>query len=104
VPQEVLGGKRFDLVVPSGGRFAVDISNPNIEGDLLVGGAVKSLAELRAGQKQLPITEPVRGRLRVGPFTLLLTYGPKPTRAGIRGIAQPDYDAWIYIAVSAIVH
>ncbi|MCA9516727.1 MAG: AgmX/PglI C-terminal domain-containing protein [Myxococcales bacterium] len=104
VPQEVLGGKRFDLVVPSNGRFAVDISNPNIEGDLLVGGAVKSLAELRGGQKQFPITEPVRGRLRVGPFTLLLTYGPKPTRAGIRGLAQPDYDAWIYIAVSAIVH
>jgi hypothetical protein len=105
VPQEALGGMRYDLVVPRDGQFAVAIGNPNITGDVLTRDGVKTLEELReAHGTHLLLSDATRARLKVGQLTMLLTYGPLPRRTGVARLAEPDIEAWIYIALSAIVH
>lgn len=105
LPQSVLGGMSYELIKVVGGKLVLDVTNPNIQGDLLVDGGVKGVEELReGGGAKITLDRPIRARLRIGQFTLLVTWGQLPTRTGVRVVGDVDVDAWIYIAVSAILH
>ncbi|PKN55735.1 MAG: hypothetical protein CVU56_19980 [Deltaproteobacteria bacterium HGW-Deltaproteobacteria-14] len=104
LPQSVLGGMAYELVRAQGGRFVLDVTNPNLKGDLLVDGGVKSVEEIREGGGKITLDQPIRARLHAGKFTLLVSYGQAPTKPGVGSIGRVDVDAWIYISISAIVH
>jgi len=104
LPQTVLGGMSYDLVVAQGDRFVLDLSNANLQGDLLIDGAVWSVDELRADGGRVTLDRQTRARLRAGQFTLLVSYGLAPRRAGVGGLGRVDLDAWIYTSLSAVVH
>ncbi len=106
LPPEALGLSTYDLVVEKGGKFYLKLANSRIKGDVLADGKVQSLDDLRGTTSGdlYPIDRPMRARLKLDEFTLLLSYGQpakKPTGSFLAGV---DYNASIYIALSAIIH
>ena len=84
VPKEILGSASQKLVVAQDGGFALDVSNPNITGDVLLGDKVRSVSELAEERRTVALKGAVRARLKIGEFTLLLSHAPiaiGPTKA-----------------------
>ena len=82
LPEEALGVTAFPLIESVNGRFALNLSLPQFEGDLLADGSVMPIGELdKDGQlsgHHYLIDGPVRARLRVGEFVLLISYSKMP--------------------------
>ncbi|MGM0574160.1 MAG: AgmX/PglI C-terminal domain-containing protein [Myxococcota bacterium] len=108
LPQEVLGTDSYPLIEVKHGKFALNLSNQTLQGDVLIDGSVMPLGELakegRLDNQYLLIEGPMRARLRVGDFILLVSYGPMPERPRVSPLASVDYTPHIYIALSAILH
>ena len=108
IPAETLGVENYNLVEARGGKFALNLSNSRIKGDVLVGGDVKTFDDLRkspdmSGDFYL-IDGPMRARLKCGEFTLLVSHGEVPDKIVTNPLTNVDYNGLIYIAISAIVH
>lgn len=109
LPSEVLGSQaKFSIIRAVGGDHAINLTNPAIEGDVLVDGDVIGLSELagrgmaKSGSYALP--RGARARLKAGDFTILVSHVPKavaPARVDWGGL---DYALPILIALSAIIH
>lgn len=76
VPKEILGSASQKLVVGHESGFALDVSNPNITGDVLLGDKVRSVGELAEEGRTVALKGAARARLKVGEFTLLLSHAP----------------------------
>lgn len=101
VPRELLGLGVDDefALVPAGERFVLDLSNPNITGDVLIGDGVRSIADI--DERSLVIGGPMRARLKVGELTLLMAHAPIVDGAKVaRAI---DKEPSMFIGLSAIV-
>jgi TonB family protein len=101
VPPAALGSATYTLVTQSDKGFALNLGNPNIEGDVLVDGAVKPITELAETSKSMPLKGAVRARLRIGEFTVLVSHSP------LQGATTPpsrmDAEPLIYIGAAAVV-
>ncbi len=106
VPSEVLGRTAFNLIEPRDGGFALNLANPSIEGDLMADGKVRSLKELReeAAGGFHPITPGAKARLRLGEFTLLVSYSPMPERPKASPLQSMDLTPLIFLVLSLILH
>jgi len=101
IPPEVIGGSEFVLVKPRPDGFGLDLSNPNVTGDVLIGDTVKSVAELAEDGKVYEIRGPMRARLKVGDFTVLVSHTPVVAAAAFR--TTSDKEPWLFVLASAIV-
>jgi len=101
IPREVLGSASFKLVHGTDTGFVLDLSNPAITGDVLVGDKVRSLAELTANGPKLPIKGALRARLKLGEFTLLVAHVPAVSAVVLKRSveAEPFY----FMGLSALV-
>jgi|GEM_PF-1017432 len=101
IPREILGSETFKLVRASDSGFTLDLSNPNVTGDVLLGDKVKSVQELAEENKSLPIKGALRARLKVGEFTILLAHAPVVTAVS----AKKDFEKepFLFIGLSALV-
>lgn len=99
LPPKTLGASTRKLV---DGRndFALTLNLPNVAGDVLIDSEVTSYADLGEGGT-LPLKRGTRARLKIGDFTLLLSYAPVQTP--IAPPARFDYEPLLYIGVSAVV-
>ncbi|MCB9729482.1 MAG: AgmX/PglI C-terminal domain-containing protein [Deltaproteobacteria bacterium] len=108
LPEEVLGVKSYTLIDDRGGKFALNLANPALQGDVLIGDSVMPIGELaKDGRLQgdhLLIDGPMRARLRLGEFIILVSYGKMPARPRVSPLGSIDYTPHIYVALSAIVH
>ncbi len=108
IPDEALGVKDHALVVPHNDSFGLNLDNPRFQGDVLVDGSVIPIGELAKLDKLdngvLHIDQPMRARLRVGDFILLVSYGHMPAKPRVSPLTAIDYTPHIYVALSAIVH
>ncbi len=108
-PEERLGSKRYDLVVPHGGRHAVNFSAESIEGDVLVGDKIYSVAELKAAGlltdgSLLVLDSRTRCRLRLDNISYLVSDTVLPPKPKGRGITSEDFQLPIYLSLSLIAH
>lgn len=101
VPREILGSESFKLVRGSDGGFSLELSNPNVTGDVLVGDKVRTVAELAEEGKSLAIKGAVRARLKVGEFTILLSHAP--VVAGPEQKREIEREPIIFVVLSAVV-
>jgi hypothetical protein len=108
LPEEALGVCAFPLIEAVNGRFGLNLSLPQFEGDLLADGSVMPIGELdKDGQltgHHYIIEGPVRARLRVGEFVLLISYSRMPARPKLSPLGSIDYNPFIFISLSAILH
>jgi len=101
VPREILGSASQKLVLAQDGGFALDVSNPNITGDVLLKDKVRSVGELAEEGRTVALKGAVRARLKIGEFTLLVSHGPV-----VLGAAKPEpmeKEPLIFILGAAIV-
>jgi len=101
LPREILGSASFKLVKGTASGFSLDLSNPNITGDVLIGDKVRSVTELAAESKTLAIAGPLRARLKVGEFTVLLAHAP--LTMPVLAKKEVDKDPLLFILLSAVV-
>lgn len=101
IPREILGSERFALVKASGNGFALDLSNPNVSGDVLLGDKVRSIQELSEEKRTLDLAGPVRARLKLGEFTILLSHSPVAPAA--LAAKEVEKEPFLFIALSAVV-
>ena len=108
IPEEALGVTSYPLVVPHRGKFGLNLSNRLFQGDVLADGSVMPIGELEKMDKLegglLVVDRPLRARLRLGEFILLVSYGHMPARPRVSPLGSIDYTPHIYVALSAIVH
>jgi pSer/pThr/pTyr-binding forkhead associated (FHA) protein/outer membrane biosynthesis protein TonB len=108
LPEEALGVVSFPLVEPINGQYALNLSLPHLEGDLLADGSVMPIGELdKDGQltgHHYIIEGPVRARLRLGDFVLLISYSRMPARPKLSPLGSIDYNPFIFVSLSAILH
>jgi hypothetical protein len=108
IPSEVLGRTSFNLVEARGSKFALNLTNPQLSGDVLVGGAIKSLQDLKESSETTagfyPISQDARARLKTGDFTLLVSYGPMPKRIKTSPLKTVDLTPIIFMVLSLILH
>jgi hypothetical protein len=75
LPEEVLGVRSYTLIDERNGKFALNLANPSLQGDVLIGDSVMPIGELAKDGKldgdHLLIDGPMRARLRLGEFVLL---------------------------------
>ena len=108
-PEERVGTRRYQLIVPLGGRFAVNFKSPEIEGDVLINDKIYSVAELKTagvltGEQLLLLDETTRCRLYFGDISFLISYAtlpPKPKKAFFGRVSLHEH---IYTSVSLIAH
>ena len=90
VPEDVMGNRDLDtLVVPDAqDGFALMLTNPAINGQLIVGSEVYSIADIKAGKTPLgankdrvPIGGKTQAFLEFGNFTFVLSRGAVPPLA-----------------------
>lgn len=101
IPREILGSERFALVKASGNGFALDLSNPNVSGDVLLGDKVRSIQELSEEKRTLDLAGPVRARLKLGEFTILLSHSP--VAAAALASKEVEKEPFLFVALSAVV-
>lgn len=101
VPKEILGSESFKLVRGADAGFTLDLSNPNVTGDVLLGDKVKSVQELAEESKTLPVKGPMRARLKVGDFTILVAHQPLMVGTGAK--KELEKEPILFIALSALV-
>ena len=106
LPSEVLGRTAFNLVEPRDGGFALNLANPSIDGDFMADGKVRSLADIReeAVGGFHPITPGAKARLRLGEFTVLISYSPMPERPKASPLQSMDLTPLIFLVLSLILH
>lgn len=108
LPEEVLGVRSYTLIDERNGKFALNLANPSLQGDVLIGDSVMPIGELAKDGKldgdHLLIDGPMRARLRLGEFVLLVSYGKMPAKPRVSPLGSIDYTPHIYVALSAIVH
>lgn len=101
VPREILGSESFKLVRGADSGFVLDLSNPNVTGDVLLGDKVKSVQELAEESKSLPVKGALRARLKVGDFTILVAH--QPLMHGAMMKKEVEKEPILFIALSALV-
>jgi pSer/pThr/pTyr-binding forkhead associated (FHA) protein len=101
VPPDVVGGREFKLVEGTPNGFNLVVSNPCVTGDVLIGDQVRSVAELAEEGRTLAISGPVRARLKVGDFTILVSHTPVVAATVVK--SSFDREPLLYILASAIV-
>lgn len=101
MPPEVLGGREFKLVEGTPNGFALVVSNPNVTGDVLIGDQVKTVAELAAEGRTLPVQGALKARLKVGDFTILVSHAPTVAVAVVKRSFEKE--PLLYLLASAIV-
>jgi len=101
IPREILGSETFKLVRGTDAGFVLDLSNPNITGDVLLTDKVKSVQELAEENKSLPIKGALRARLKVGEFTILLAHAPILNAATTK--KEVEKEPFLFIGLSALV-
>jgi TonB family protein len=99
LPPSVLGSTTQRLV-DGQKEFALALNLPNITGDVLIDGEVSAYTDLGEGGSYT-LKQGTRARLKVGDFTLLLSYAP--VQAPIAPPARMDYEPLVYIGISAVV-
>ncbi len=108
LPEEVLGVRSYTLIDERKGKFGLNLANPALQGDVLIGDSVMPIGELAKDGKldgdHLIIDGPMRARLRLGEFIILVSYGKMPARPRVSPLGSIDYTPHIYVALSAIVH
>lgn len=94
LPEDVLGGKKLQTLIQPDAKeqFALRIDDPAMQGQLLVGDQVYSVADIRDGKTALkgpavPITKQTHGLIEFGDFTFVLSRGavPPPAPASLWG-------------------
>lgn len=101
VPPEVLGGREFKLVEGTPQGFALVVSNPNVTGDVLIGDQVKSVGELADEGRTLKISGPLKARLKVGEFTILVSHAPVVVAVAHKHTFEKE--PWLFVLASAII-
>ncbi len=101
VPREILGSGSFTLVKGSDKGFQLDLGNPNISGDVLVGDKVRSVQELAAESRTMDVRGPMRARLKVGDFTILVAHAPLQDQVIMR--REVEKEPILFITLSAVV-
>jgi len=88
LPEDVLGGKKLQTLIQPDAKeqFALRIDDPAMQGQLLVGDQVYSVADIRDGKTALkgpavPITKQTHGLIEFGDFTFVLSRGAVPPPA-----------------------
>lgn len=108
-PEDKLGSKSYHLVVPHGGGHAVNFSSEGIEGDVLVGDKVYSVAEMKAAGlltdgSLLVLDHKTRCRLRLDNISYLVSETTLPPKPKGRGFKSDDFQLPIYLSLSLIAH
>lgn len=101
MPPEVLGGREFKLVEGTPNGFALVVSNPNVTGDVLLGDQVRTVAELAAEGRTIPVQGALKARLKIGDFTILVSHAPAVTVVAAKRAFEKE--PLLYILASAIV-
>lgn len=101
VPPDVVGGREFKLVEGTPNGFNLVVSNPCVTGDVLVGEQVRSVAELAEQGRTLAISGPMKARLKVGDFTILVSHTPVQVAAAVKRTFERE--PLLFILASAVV-
>ena len=101
IPREILGSETYKLVRGSDSGFMLELSNPNVTGDVLLGDKVKSVQELAEESRSLPIKGALRARLKVGEFTILLAHAPVSGAVAVK--KEIEKETFLFIGLSALV-
>lgn len=101
IPREILGSASFTLVKGTGTGFALDLSNPNVTGDVLLGDKVRSVQDLAEESRTLDLRGPVRARLKLGDFTILLSHSS--VAAAVLANKEVDKEPFLFIGLSAVI-
>lgn len=108
-PEERIGADQYQLVVPHGDKFAVNLANEKIEGDVLIRDKIYTVAELKAANlltdgKHLVLDEHTRCRLAMGNVSFLLSYTVLPAKPKTALFARVSLHEHIYTSISLIAH
>ena len=107
-PSEAIGAKRYRLLVPHRRGWALNLENPEIKGDVLLEGKVRTLDEVRTPKylkgKTLPIQAGMKFRLRLGQFSMLLSYVAVPPKPRGGFLSMLDARELVPLGVSLIMH
>jgi TonB family protein len=109
VPSETVGGVEYPLLVPHKRGWALNLLNDEIKGDLLHDGKVMTLLEARKNaslvkNKQLPMTPGTKCRLRLGQFSMLLSYVAVPPKPKGGFISAMNIQEMAYMVLSLMIH
>lgn len=108
-PEERIGALQYDLIVPHRDKFAVNLSNSKIEGDVLIRDKIYTVAELKAAglltsEQHLLLDEHTRCRLAMGNVAFLLSYAVLPPKPKTAMFARVSLHEHIYTSISLIAH
>ncbi len=103
------GEQAYPLVVPHRGRHAVNFSSDVIEGDVLVGDKVYSVAEMKAAGlltdgNRLVLDGNTRCRLRIDNVSYLISDTTVPVLPTATKVGNDSIQSLIYLGLSAIIH
>lgn len=108
-PEERIGTDLYELIVPRDGHFAVNLSNPKIDGDVLIRDKIYTVTELKAAGlltdgKMLVLDSHTRCRLTLGTIAFLLSYTVLPAKPKSKVFAHMNLQEHIYTSLSLIAH
>lgn len=108
-PEERIGADQYELIVPRDGRFAVNLSNPKVDGDVLIQDKIYTVPELKAAGlltdgKLLVLDSHTRCRLTLGNISFLLSYTVLPAKPKSKLFARVSLHEHIYTSISLIAH
>jgi len=107
-PEEVLGADQYELIAPRDGHYAVNLSSPKVNGDVLVKEKIYTVAELKAAglltNGWLVLDAHTRCRLAIGMYSLLMSHAVLPPKPKAPVLGRMHLGEHIYTSLSFIAH
>jgi hypothetical protein len=107
-PEERIGVDQYTLIVPRDGRFAINLSNPKVDGDVLIKDKIYTVPELKAAglltDGLLVLDSHTRCRLTLGTISFLTSYTVLPAKPKSKLFGRSSIHEHIYTSISLIAH